>query len=301
MADPFQRRPLRRAGVTLSRLGVGTSGLGNVFGAVDDDTAAALVLAAAEAGVRYFDTAPYYGFGLAERRLGRALAQLAPGSYAVSTKVGRTLVGEGCFFDFSPAAVRRGIEDSLKRLEVDHLDIAYLHDPDDHEEEAVTRAWPELCRLRDEGVVSAIGVGMNQWQMPARFVERLDVDVILLAGRYTLLDRGGEYLLDLCAARGVDVVLGGVFNSGLLVAPRPGAWFDYAPASASVLARAQRMQDVATDAGCELAAAALNFAAGHPAVVSVLTGVTTPEQLHANIMSFQQDLPPELLNQLLSC
>jgi D-threo-aldose 1-dehydrogenase len=302
MPDPFERRPLRRSGVTLSRLGVGTSGLGNVFGAVDDDTATALVLAAAEAGVRYFDTAPYYGFGLAERRLGRALSRLAPDSYAVSTKVGRTLAGEGCFFDFSPAAVRRGIEDSLERLGVDHLDIAYLHDPDDHEEEAATRAWPELCRLRDEGVVSAIGVGMNQWQMPARLVERLDVDVVLLAGRYTLLDpSGGENLLDLCAARGVDVVLGGVFNSGLLVDPRPGAWFDYAPASASVLARAQRMRDVATDAGYELAAAALAFAAGHPAVASVLTGVTTPGQLHANIGSCQQEVPPELLDQLLSC
>ncbi|MEV5717597.1 aldo/keto reductase [Amycolatopsis mediterranei] len=284
----------------MADLGLGTAGLGNVFEEIGDEAAAEVVAAAAGGGVRYFDTAPYYGFGLAERRLGRALARLPPGSFTVSTKVGRTLTGDGCVFGFSADAVRRGIEGSLDRLGLDRVDIAYLHDPDDHEERAATEAWPELCRLRDEGVVSAIGVGMNQWEMPARFVERLDVDVVLLAGRYTLLDRSGERLLDLCGERGVDVVLGGVFNSGLLVDPRPGAWFDYAPAPAELLARAQRMREIAGSAGYDLAACALAFAAAHPAVTSVLVGVTSVAQLRANLDAFRREVPSDLLLRLIS-
>ncbi len=284
----------------MADLGLGTAGLGNVFGDVDDEAAAEVVAAAAGAGVRYFDTAPYYGFGLAERRLGPALARLPAGSFAVSTKVGRTLTADGCVFDFSAAAVRRGIEGSLDRLGLDRVDIVYLHDPDDHEEQAASEAWPELCRLRDEGVVSAIGVGMNQWEMPARFVERLDVDVVLLAGRYTLLDRGGAQLLDLCGERGVDVVLGGVFNSGLLIDPRPGAWFDYAPASADLVARAQRMREIANSAEYDLAACALAFAAAHPAVTSVLVGATSAEQVRANAGAFRREVPPDLLHRLVS-
>ncbi|MGW4061447.1 aldo/keto reductase [Amycolatopsis sp. NPDC004747] len=285
----------------MADLGVGTAGLGNVFGEVDDEAAAEVVAAAAAAGVRYFDTAPYYGFGLAERRLGRALAGLPAGSFTVSTKVGRTLTGGGCFFDFSADAVRRGIEGSLDRLGLDRVDVAFLHDPDDHEEQAASEAWPELRRLRDEGVVSAIGVGMNQWEMPARFVERLDVDVVLLAGRYTLLDRSGERLLDLCGERGVDVVLGGVFNSGLLIDPRPGAWFDYAPAAADLVTRAQRMRETATAAGYDLAACALAFAAAHPAVTSVLVGVTSAAQVRENLDAFHREVPHDLLHQLISC
>jgi len=285
----------------MAELGLGTAGLGNVFGEVDDEAAAEVVAAAAGAGVRYFDTAPFYGFGSAERRLGRALARLPAGSFAVSTKVGRTLTGGGCVFDFSADAVRRGIEGSLDRLGLDRVDIVYLHDPDDHEEQAASEAWPELCRLRDEGVVSAIGVGMNQWEMPARFVERLDVDVVLLAGRYTLLDRSGERLLDRCGERGVDVVLGGVFNSGLLIDPRPGAWFDYAPASADLLARALSMREVATSAGYDLAACALAFAVAHPAVTSVLVGVTNAAQVQANLRAFRREVPPDLLCRLVSC
>ena len=285
----------------MADLGLGTAGLGNVFGDVDDEAAAEVVAAAAGAGVRYFDTAPFYGFGSAERRLGRALARLPAGSFTVSTKVGRTLTDGGCFFDFSADAVRRGIEGSLERLGLDRVDLAYLHDPDDHEEQAASEAWPALCRLRDEGVVSAIGVGMNQWQMPARFVERLDVDVVLLAGRYTLLDRSGARLLDRCGERGVDVVLGGVFNSGLLIDPRPGAWFDYAPAAAELVARAQRMREVAASAGYDLTACALAFAAAHPAVTSVLVGVTSAAQLRENLDAFHREVPHDLLHHLISC
>ncbi|ADJ44883.1 oxidoreductase [Amycolatopsis mediterranei S699] len=284
----------------MADLGLGTAGLGNVFEEIDDEAAAEVIAAAADAGIRYFDTAPYYGFGLAERRLGRALARLPAGSFTVSTKVGRTLTGEGCVFDFSADAIRRGIEGSLDRLGLDRVDIVYLHDPDDHEEQAANEAWPELCRLRDEGVVAAIGVGMNQWEMPARFVERLDVDVVLLAGRYTLLDRSGERLLDLCGERGVDVVLGGVFNSGLLIDPRPGVWFDYAPAPADLLARARAMREVAASAGYDLAACALAFAAAHPAVTSVLAGVTSAAQLRANLDAFRREVPSELLLRLIS-
>ncbi len=285
----------------MSRLGVGTSGLGNVFGQVDEEVAVRTVLAAAQAGVRYFDTAPYYGYGVAERRLGQALRGLPRDSYTVSTKVGRTLSEQDCSFDFSAGAVRKDIELSLERLGLDRLDIVYVHDPDEHEQDIYDHAWPELRRLREEGLVSAIGVGMNQWQMPARFVRRLDVDVVLLAGRYTLLDAAGSVLLDLCGKAGVDVVLGGVFNSGLLIDPRPGAWFDYAPASPLLLARAQRMREIAGESGIGLPAAALSFAVAHPAVTSVLVGVTGQNQLDENIRSFRRNVPPELLRQLTTC
>jgi D-threo-aldose 1-dehydrogenase len=309
---------LRRSGVEVSRLSLGTAGLGNLFRPVPDDDAAAVVREALAAGLRYVDTAPHYGLGLAERRLGTVLPGTDRASFTLSTKVGRLLrplrpgeavEGEGYVdtpalrreWDLSAEGVRRSVEESLERLGLDRIDVLYLHDPDDHETEAVASAIPALLALRDEGLVGAVGAGMNQSEMLARFVERFDIDVVLLAGRYTLLDQSGlAELLPLCTRRGVDVVVGGAFNSGLLADPRPGATFDYQRAPAELVARAQELQALCLRHDVPLTAAALQFPLAHPAVVSVLNGPQTVEQLRANVASFTTPVPEALWKEIRS-
>jgi len=308
---------LGRSQVLVTRLGLGTAPLGGLFAPVAHEDALRTIDAAWQGGIRFFDTAPLYGHGLAEMRLGEALARHPRESYVVATKVGRLLepmtptsVESAHYkgtppvepmFDFSYDGVMRSVDESLARLKLDRVDILHIHDPDDHCEAALGGAHKALAKLRREGTIGAVGAGMNQWQMLQRFAEEADFDCFLLAGRYTLLDRSGEPLLDLCGERGVDVVLGGVFNSGLLIDPRPGAWFDYAPASADLLARAQRMREIAASAGYDLAACALAFAAAHPAVTSVLVGATSAGQVRANADAFRREVPPDLLPRLVSC
>jgi D-threo-aldose 1-dehydrogenase len=213
--------------IELGRLGLGTAPLAGLYEAVDDDTAHATVDRAWELGVRFFDTAPYYGSGLGERRLGEALRARPRDEYVLSTKVGRLLrPGESgwhgapqleAYFDFSHDAVLRSLEQSLERLGLDRVDIALVHDPDNHYDDAIAGAFPALERLRDEGVVRAIGAGMNQTEMLCRFAREADPDCFLVAGRYTLLDRSAaDELLPLCEQRGIAVIAGGVFNSGVL-------------------------------------------------------------------------------------
>ncbi|MEW9518593.1 aldo/keto reductase [Streptomyces tubercidicus] len=282
---------LGRTPVGVTELSFGAASLGNLMREVDDDQARAAVDAAWDSGVRYFDTAPHYGLGLSERRLGAALRDRPRDGFTVSTKVGRLLrptsdpsgddLANGFAvpatyrraWDFSAYGVRSSIEDSLIRLGLDRVDIVYLHDPDEHEQQAFGSAYPELERMRGEGLVGAIGAGMNQTRMLHRFVCETDVDVVLLAGRYSLLDQAGlTCLLPDAARAGVSVVVGGVFNSGLLADPKPGATFDYAPAPEQLLHRALRLKDVCVQHGVPLRAAALQFPLGHPAVASVLVG-----------------------------
>ena len=281
----------------LSRLGFGAAPIGNLFSALDDDTARAAVDEAWNQGIRYFDTAPHYGLGLSERRLGAALRGRPRDEFTLSTKVGRILEPvtgpvhgkdtEGfdvpaAFtrrWDFSAAGIRRSIESSLDRLGLDRIDIAYLHDPDDFVEQALTEAYPALEQLRSEGVVRAIGVGMNQSAVPTRFLTETDIDVVLLAGRYTLLDQSGaDDLLPAALERGVKIVLGGVFNSGLLANPHAAATYNYVPAPAALVERAQAMESVCADHGVPLRAAALHFALAHPAVTSALIGIRDAAQ-----------------------
>lgn len=285
-------------GARVTRLGVGTAPLGNLFTAVTDEQAAATVTAAWDTGVRYFDTAPHYGLGLSERRLGAALRQWPRDTYTVSTKVGRLLVpAEGTgkddegfdvprthrrVWDFSRDGVHRSLESSLERLGLDHVDIVLLHDPDDHWHQAVTEAYPALAELRSEGVVKAIGVGMNQWQMPARFVEETDLDVILLAGRHTLLDHSGIPLLDLCRTRRVPVIAAGAFNSGLLATHDTTGTYNYGPAPEDVKTRVRHLTSLCDHHGVTLPQAALAYPLRHPAVTSVLVGVRSPEEIKTN-------------------
>ncbi|MFG2146646.1 aldo/keto reductase [Streptomyces sp. NPDC048696] len=305
------------SGCLVSVLALGTAGLGNLLGEVSDADARGAVDAAWDVGVRYFDTAPHYGLGLSERRLGEALRGRPRDAYSVSTKVGRVLepapqpygddLAEGFAvpathrrrWDFSADGVLRSIEDSLWRLGLDRVDVVYLHDPDDHGEQALREAYPALERLRAQGVVRAIGAGMNQAAMLARFVRDTDVDAVLCAGRYSLLDRrAAEELLPEAAARGKSVVVGGVFNSGLLADPRPGATFDYTAAPPGLLDRALRLKAVCERHGVPLRAAALAFPLRHPAVASVLVGARSAAEVRDAAALFARPVPDALWEEL---
>ncbi|MFK8907304.1 aldo/keto reductase [Streptomyces sp. YS-3] len=305
------------SGCAVSALSLGAAGLGNLLGEVSDADAREAVDAAWEAGVRYFDTAPHYGLGLSERRLGEALRDRPRDAYTVSTKVGRVLepldgpagddLAEGFAvpathrrrWDFSADGVRRGIEDSLARLGLDRIDAVFLHDPDDHAEQALREAYPALERLRAEGVVRAIGAGMNHAEPLARFIRETDVDAVLCAGRYSLLDqRAADVLLPEAAARGRSVIVGGVFNSGLLADPRPGAPYDYAAAPPALLERALRIKAVCERHGVPLRTAALAFPLRHPAVASVLVGARSGTEVRDAAGRFGRPVPQALWEEL---
>ena len=282
------------AGTAISAFGLGTAKLSNRD---DQGEATRVVEAAIESGVRYFDTAPYYGIGQAELALGEALQELGDADVTISTKVGRIVdpaTGDW-HYDYSREGVFRSLESSFHRLQRDHVDIVYVHDPDNHADEAAATAIPALLQLRDEGVIGAVGVGMNQWQLPLEFVRMFDLDVVLIAGRYSLLDAGAaEELFPTCLERGVGVVVGGVFNSGILADPSDQATFAYRPAAAELLQRARRMQAVAARHGFALADVAQAFSAAHPASTSVLIGVTRVEELTKNIAAWHRPVPAAL-------
>lgn len=292
-------------------LGLGCAPLGNLFTAVTDDEAAATVAAAWDAGIRYFDTAPQYGHGLSETRLGAALADHPRDEYTLVSKVGRVLVAPAPgatrppsgfvdipevdpVFDFSRDGILRSLDDSLTRLDTDRLDIVHVHDPDDHEADALATAFPTLIELREQGVIGKVGCGMNQVAMLARFVEQVDLDSILLAGRYTLLDRSGAQLLATCESYGIDVIAGGVFNSGLLADPVVGATFDYAAAPAELVERARVLQVTCAEFGVPLPAAALQFVARHSAVARTLIGARSAAEIEADIAYAEVEIPTEL-------
>ena len=278
------------------RLGLGCAPLGGLYSDVSDAEARATVDRAWELGVRFFDTAPLYGSGLSEERVGAALRERPRHELFLSTKVGRLIRAGEPVFDFSLDGTLRSLEESLERLGLDRVDLALIHDPDDHYDEAVAGAYPALARLRDEGVVRAIGVGMNQWQLPARFVRETDIDCVLLAGRYTLLDRSGEReLLPLCLDCDVEVIAAGVFNSGILAG---GAHYDYAPAAPELVDRARRLAETCARHGVPLAAAAVQFPARHPAVRRVLVGCRSAAEVEEDLRLAELDIPPELWDEL---
>jgi D-threo-aldose 1-dehydrogenase len=307
------------AALNPTEIGLGAAQLGNLGRAVSDDDARATVDAAWELGVRYYDTAPHYGLGLSERRLGSALSGRPRDEYVLSTKVGRLLQPDPSgadrqdddgfavpatfrrVWDFSRDGILRSIEESLARLGTDRIDVAYLHDPDDHWEAASTTGIDALVELREQGVLGAIGAGMNQAAMLAEFVRRCDVDVVMVAGRYTLLDQSAAAeLLPLALERDVAVVAAAVYNSGLLSSNRPaaGARFDYREADADVVARARELADVCEGHGVSLPAAAIAFPLRHEAVCSVVVGVRSPAQAASTIERYEAAAPEELWTEL---
>lgn len=312
-------RRLGRTGIELTTLGLGTAAIGNLYSAMSDEAARATVDAAWEAGIRYFDTAPHYGLGLSERRLGVALAERPRDQYILSTKVGRLLrtnphptgsdLNVGGFdvrddltrvWDFSADGVRRSLAESLERLCVDRVDIVYVHDPDHAVDDAIAHAIPALIELREQGVIKAVGVGMNQWQAPLRMVRETDIDVVMLAGRWTLLDRSGEALLAECHERGVAVVVAAPFNSGILAQPWPadGAPFNYAPAPTDVLSRARKLATTCVEAGTVLPTAALQFPLRHPAVAAVVAGLRSPTEVHDAVSALGHEISEDTWTKL---
>ena len=282
----------------LGRLGLGTAPLAGLYRPVDDRTAAGALEAAWSAGIRYFDTAPHYGAGVAEQRLGAFLRGHPRAEAVVSTKVGRLLrpgpgrddagfpdePGLRRVLDYSREGVYRSIAESLARTGLDRFDVVLIHDPDEHWEHAVGAAYPALAQLRAEGAVSAIGAGMNQSEMLARFVRETDLDVVLVAGRCTLLDRTAcAELLPLCERRQVTVVVGGVFNSGVLADPDSNPHFNYRPAEGSLLRRARELRRVCEAHGVPLPAAAVQFPFRQPGVSTVLIGARDAAEVRTDM------------------
>jgi D-threo-aldose 1-dehydrogenase len=307
----LDRRALGRSDVAVTRFVLGGAPLGGLFAPIDDAEAQATLTAAWDGGVRAFDTAPHYGVGLSETRMGRFLAGARRPEAVLVTKVGRLLVptdddvdGEDQFFstpqmrrvlDYSRDGTRRSVEESCARLGMDRVDVALVHDPDDHFAQALDEALPALLELRAQGVVRAVGVGMNQASMLARFVRESDLDCVLVAGRWTLLDRSaGDELLPLCAERGVGVLVAGVLNSGILADPRPGATYDYRPAPAPLVEQARRLQRTCERHGVSLRTAALQYPLRHPAVTAVVVGARTPAEVETDLADLNAPLPEAL-------
>lgn len=311
-------RRLARRDIALSGLGLGCAQLGGLYEAISNDEAHAIVDAAWESGIRYFDTAPYYGHTLSERRLGAALRERPRDSFVVSTKVGRVMLpdadvrpGENGWakplpfrphFDYTYDGVMRSHDESLQRLRLSHVDILYVHDIG-----RVTHGarhelyWRELTsgggfrallRLREEGSVGAIGLGVNEWEAVTEAIEVCDIDCALLAGRYTLLEQAAlAPLLDRCAQRGIGIVIGGPFNSGILAGNRK---FNYADAPEQIIARVAAIEAVCAAHAAPIQAAALQFPMAHPAVVSCVVGAQSPAQLRQNAAWSAQQLPAGL-------
>ncbi|MET0863692.1 MAG: aldo/keto reductase [Nakamurella sp.] len=316
----MERRTIARGTIDVTIVGYGGAPIGNIFGAISSDDAQQHIEAAWNSGIRSFDTAPMYGHGLSEHRLGHALLDHDRDEYVLSTKVGRTLIParRGTFdtgvwvntppfraeYDYSYDAVLRQVDDSLQRMCQDRFDILFVHDIDHYThgdnqperfEEAVAGAFPALIRLRDEGVVRAIGAGVNDANVLVDLVKRVDVDVLLLAGRYTLLEQGPVAdLFPLCAENQVSVLLGGVFNSGILATgPTPGALFNYAPASPEILGHVARLEAICQRHGVPLPAAAIQFAIAHPVVGQIVLGSRTIAQQAINLRWLEEPIPTD--------
>lgn len=322
--NPSVQRPIGRTSLRVTQFGFGGAGMGSVFRKVDEADAQRAVAVAYDAGVRHFDTAPLYGYGLSEVRLGRALARYPRAEYVISTKVGYTLVPRnaahaaaradfaetlpyGHVFDYSRDAVLRSLDSSMARLGTDRLDLAFIHDPDEslsilpdrdpyaqsHFREAMEGAYPALAELRAQGVIRALGVGMNQCPMLCDFALAGDFDCLLLAGRYTLLHQDAlDRLLPLCLDRGISIMIGSPFQSGILATgATPDAKYNYVAAPPHVLERVRRIERVCAEFQVSLPAAALQFPFGHPAVISVLAGASSTREVEANLEYFREPIP----------
>jgi D-threo-aldose 1-dehydrogenase len=315
---PLARRRVGKTKLMLTALGFGGAPVGNLYAPLDDEAALAAIERAWAGGVRYFDTAPHYGQGLSEHRLGQALRRRPRGDFVLSTKVGRLMVPDPAApreiagyvgglpfrprYDYSYDGALRSLEHSLLRLGLAAVDIVFIHDIDraTHGDaqpqrfgEAMSGAYRALAKLRAAGAVGAIGLGVNDWQVCRAALDEGDFDCFLVAGRYTLLDQSASAeLMPLCAARGIGLILGGPFNSGILATGAvPRARFDYRPALPEILARVARIEAVALRHGVALAAAALQFGLGHDSVASIVPGARSAAEVEANIALMAAPIP----------
>ncbi|WP_063727967.1 aldo/keto reductase [Streptomyces sp. RTd22] len=315
----MKRNRLGTSEVQVTELGFGGGPLGGLFAPLDDATAAGTLEAAWDSGIRYFDTSPHYGIGHSERRTGGLLRGKPREEVTLSTKVGRLLVPQDPagrmdesfavpathrrVWDFTRDGVLRSVEDSLERMGVDRIDVLYLHDAEERFEDALRTGYPALAELRAQGVVGAIGAGMYHPGKLTRLVKESDVDVVMLSGRYTLLDQSAlDELLPACGDRGVSVLAASIFNSGLLATARPveGATFDYVPAEPRMLERALRMADVCEAHGVTLPEVAMAFPLRHPAVAGIVVGMRTADEVRRNMVAFGAEIPSRVWDDLRS-
>ncbi len=298
-----------KGGAVVSKLGLGTAQLGGLYSSIADDEGQALVDTAISQNIHYFDTAPHYGKGVSERRLGGYLSKYPRDSWVLSSKVGRLLVASDkendSFFldadnsverlnDYSESGIRRSFEESLVRLQMEFIDIVYIHDPDDFADDAINLAYPALEKLRSEGLIKSIGIGMNFNEIPTRMVNETDVDVVMNAGRYTLLDQSAaDELFPAALRKGVSIVSVGVFNSGVLANPSPKSHYFYEPAPAHIVARALEFQESLREFEVTLQQAAIQFPTRHEAVKCVVVGCRSSDSLLENIANFDRAIPQE--------
>ena len=295
-----------KSGLQIPEFGIGTSPFGGLFASVSESAVADVISTSMEMGLNYFDTAPHYGMGSAEVRLGRNINHLPRSSFVVSTKVGRLIVPSEKaddpgwenstaaverIFDFSAAGIERSLLESLERLKMESVEMVFIHDPDGAADQAISEAYPVLERLRAEGIVKTIGIGITSNEIPTRFINETDIDVVLIALKYTLLDQSaGAELLPTALRKGVSVIAGGVFNSGILTNPKAGATFNYEPASPEVLARAQKIEKFFLDRGVSLAQAALQFPMQHPAISAILVGCRSADEVTTNVALYNKEI-----------
>jgi D-threo-aldose 1-dehydrogenase len=313
---PLPRAKIGKTDLEVTKLGFGTVALG-ILPDEEQEIGREAVRRAYAHGLTFFDTAPYYGNGKAERRLGEALRGVDRSTYVIGTKVGRVVPldsetypkGWQPAFDYSYDAVFRTYETSLKRLGVDRVDVVLLHDigavthGDRHPElfkQAMDGGYRALAELKSEGAISAIGVGVNEWQVLEEAMGAADFDVFLLAGRYTLLEQTAlDSFLPLCERRNISVLVGGPFNSGILAkGPSPGVWYNYTAAPEPILERVRRIEKVCARYGVSLPAAALRFPVAHPAVTSVVFGPRSADEALTNLDQFETYIDPELWSAL---
>lgn len=314
--NPHNTVELGRTGLRVSRLGLGGAPLAGLYEGVTQEQAAATIQRHLSHGLNFFDTAPLYGSGLSETRLGSVLSARDRSSFVLATKVGRLLVPDPhrtstdiwspeipplkAVFDFSYDGTMRSMKESLKRLNLDRVDILHIHDPDNHFTEAMNGAYRALAQLRSEGVIRAVSAGMNQAEMLARLAREGEFDCFLLAGRYTLLDHVGlRELLPLCVEKHISIIIGGPYNSGILATGAvEGARYDYAIAPPEIMERVRRIEAVCHRHGIPLKAAALQFPLAHPAVAAIIPGGRSPEEVDQNVRMVEHPIPSDFWAEL---
>lgn len=305
--------PIHGTDISVSKLSLGTAPLGGLFKKVAESESDSIIHQALAAGISYIDTAPLYGYGVGEIRVGRGIKG-QPLQPVLSTKVGRLLrpgknlehdkfpdsdPNTEIYFDHSASGIRKSLEASLERIGRDFIDIVYIHDADTWVKEAITVAYPELHKMREEGLLKAIGIGMNWCPTSISIMKETDLNIALIAGRFTLLDQSAQAeLYPLALKKKVSIIAAGVFNSGVLANPVDGAHFDYEPASQEILKKARAIGKFLEKYQVSLPAAALQFPLRHPAVASVLTGAGSTAELLQNIENFNRELPSDLWSDL---
>ena len=321
MSDPFKKRDIGHTGIKVTQLGLGTGPIGNLFEVVSEENSKQLIQYAIDCGINYIDTAPFYGYGLAEKRVGK-YSNHQNNNIVISTKVGR-LIRKGkpkeseiynkskpffssnmdyySVFDFSYDGILKSYDESLKRLCSDHVDILHIHDPHDFFDQASTSAYKALSYLKTNGKIKVLSAGMNQFQMLSKFIDYCDFDTFLLAGKYTLLDHSAiKEFIPKCERNSISLIIGGVYSSGIIADYKINPRYNYHDAPKQIINKTNNIQNICNKYNISIKSLAIQFPIFHKSVVSVLTGVISLSEMKDNIHQFKQEIPIELWNDLIN-